>query len=42
MYVMKPSIEHKIERWEIFFVLPEMNAKAFDNALTAPSYLIIY
>lgn len=27
---------HRIDLWEIFFVFPEMNAKAFDKDLTAP------
>ena len=41
MYVINPSIEHKIDLCEIFFVLPEMKANALDKALTAPSSLII-
>lgn len=42
MYVIYPSIEQRIDLCEIFFVLPDINAKAFDKALTAPYSLIIY
>lgn len=38
---MYPSIEHKIDLWEIFLVFPEMNANALANDFTGPSSEII-
>jgi hypothetical protein len=41
-YVINPLAEFKRDLWDIFYILPDIYAKALESAVVAfPSYLII-